>query len=110
MLVPCRYRVAPYVTSEEKSKGLIFKPTHTDFEVSGEPVLHLSFSQAQLTVAGSVVCMDGPCPGDVQLSLRDAAGKVVYAARLDEVAVRDKETAGAHPAFLSPAECAWCMA
>lgn len=90
-----RYRVAPYVSSEEKSKGLVFAPTHSDFEISGEPVLHLTFNQAQLTVTGTVICLDGSCPGDVtQLFLKDGGGKLVLVARLDEVTVRDKQATG----------------
>lgn len=91
---PGRYRVAPYVTSDEKSRGLIFSPNHADLEVSGEPVFNVVFSQAQLTISGSVVCLDGPCPGDVHVSLKSAAGKVVVSARLDEIAVKDRHSTG----------------
>lgn len=93
---PGRYRAAPYVTADEKSKGLVFSPSFVDVQLAGQPVVNVVFSQAQLSVAGEVACLAGPCPGDVQLLLRAADGKVAASARLDEVAVRDEQSTGEH--------------
>jgi hypothetical protein len=89
---PGRYRVAPYVSADEKSKGLVFSPGHVDLQLAGQPLVNVVFSQAQLAVAGEVVCLTGPCPGDVQLTLRAADGKVAAVVQLDEVAVKDKSS------------------
>jgi hypothetical protein len=93
---PGRYRVAPYISADEKSKGLVFSPSHVDLQLAGQPLVNVVFSQAQLSVAGEVVCLAGPCPGDVQLVLRAADGKVAAAVRLDEVAIKNKQSSGEH--------------
>eukprot|EP00775_Hariotina_reticulata_P012385 gene12385-12519_t len=101
------YRIAPYASVDEKSKGLIFNPSHLDAGVVGEPRLDITFSQAQLTVSGTVVCLDEACPGDTQLTLRSGAGKVSYTALLSEVAVKDQ---GAVPGRYSlvASRAGWC--
>jgi hypothetical protein len=63
-------------------------------QLAGQPVVNVVFSQAQLTVAGDVACLAGPCPGDVQLVLKAVDGKVAASVRLDEVAVKDKQSTG----------------
>lgn len=70
---PGRYRVAPYVSADDKAKGLVVAPTHTDVTVVGEPVHDLSFGQAKLFLHGSVSCLDGPCPDDVMVVVNVAS-------------------------------------
>jgi hypothetical protein len=91
---PGRFRVAPYISADEKSTGLVFSPGHVDLQLAGQPIVNVVFSQAQLSVAGEVACLAGPCPGDVQLVLQAAEGKVAASVRLDEVAVKDKQSTG----------------
>jgi hypothetical protein len=70
---PGRYRVAPYVSADDKAKGLVVAPTHSDVTVLGEPIHDLSFGQAKLVLHGSVSCLDGPCPDDVMVVVNVAS-------------------------------------
>ncbi|KAF6256204.1 hypothetical protein COO60DRAFT_1702424 [Scenedesmus sp. NREL 46B-D3] len=99
---PGRYRVAPYVSAGDKAKGLLFSPSHVDLQLAGQPLVNVVFSQAQLSVAGEVECLGGPCPGDVQLVLRGADGKVAASVRLDDVAVKDKQSTGKSIRYMLP--------
>jgi hypothetical protein len=109
---PGSCRIAPYVSGDEKSKGLIFTPSHLDLEVVGDPRLDLAFSQAQLTVSGTVTCLDGACPGDIQLTLRSSGGKSSYTALLSEVAVKSQSSGNLRKMEMAPPSAArqsgWC--
>lgn len=92
-IAPGSYRVAPYVASDEKSRGLVFNPPHVDVSISGTPILDVAFSQGQLSLGGSIRCLESPCEADVLLTLTDkSSGKQVAVARLSEVAQEHAST------------------
>lgn len=81
-----RYRVAPYVSADDKAKGLVVAPTHVDITVVGEPILDLQFGQAKLALHGTVQCLDGPCPDDVLVEVHVAStGTKVMSGKLSEL-------------------------
>jgi hypothetical protein len=83
---PGRYRIAPYVSADDKAKGLVVAPTHVDLSVVGEPVHDLQFGQAKLALHGSVSCLDGPCPDDVMVVVHVAStGTKVMSGQLGNI-------------------------
>lgn len=104
---PGRYRVAPYVSADDKSKGLVVAPTHTDLVVVGEPVLDLSFGQAKLSIHGSVYCVDGPCPDDVLVVVHVAStGTKVLSGKLVDLAAH---AAAAGKPAITPGRKGCCL-
>lgn len=86
LVPPGRYRVAPYVSADDKAKGLVVAPTHVDLSVVGEPVHDLQFGQAKLALHGSVSCLDGACPDDVMVLVHVAStGTKVMSGQLGNI-------------------------
>lgn len=86
LVPPGRYRVAPYVSADDKSRGLVVAPTHSDVTVVGEPVQDLQFGQAKLALHGSVICLNGNCPDDVMVVVNVAStGTKVMSGKLGDI-------------------------
>lgn len=88
-----RYRVAPYVSADDRSKGLVVAPTHSDVSLVGEPVTNLSFGQAKLALHGSVLCLDGPCPDELMVVVHVAStGTKVLSGKVGNIPPDDPAT------------------
>ncbi|KAF8065566.1 Nomo1 [Scenedesmus sp. PABB004] len=122
MAPPGPHRLAPVLSPAEAAAGLAFTPPHLDVEVRGEPVLlGTAFTHGLAALSGAVVCLGGPCPGDVALELRRPGGALAAGARLGDVALRDRQATGGTVAFalsrvpagtyrLAAARPGWCWA
>lgn len=64
---PGEYRLSPITSQAESLSGLVFSPPHIDVLVTG-PVLDVVLTQAQVSVSGSVNCID-QCDSNVSVSL-----------------------------------------
>ena len=53
-----QYTVTPFITSDEKEKGLRLQPTEKTVQIDGSPLLNLNFIQAKLSVNGKVKCLE----------------------------------------------------
>lgn len=88
-----RYRVAPYVSADDRSKGLVVAPTHSDVSLVGEPVTNLSFGQAKLALHGSVLCLDGPCPDELMVVVHVAStGTKILSGKVGNIPPDDPTT------------------
>lgn len=107
MVPPGRYRIAPYVSTDDKAKGLVVAPTHVDLAVAGEPVLELMFGQAKLALHGNVYCLDGPCPDDVMIVVHvESTGTKVMSGKLGDLQADHASTGKKPPpAWLPPQQC-----
>lgn len=113
LVPPGRYRVAPHVSADDKTKGLVVAPTHVDLSVNGEPELGLVFGQAKLAIHGNVVCLDGPCPDDVAVEVHVAStGTKILSGKLKDIpASEDHPASGAlylAPSFFTSPSCWLC--
>jgi hypothetical protein len=90
---PGRYRVAPYVSADDRAKGLVVAPTHSDVSLVGEPVTDLSFGQAKLNFHGSVLCLDGACPDDLMVVVHVAStGTKILSGKVGNIPPDDPAT------------------
>ncbi|XP_074267787.1 uncharacterized protein LOC141591371 [Silene latifolia] len=64
---PGDYRLSAVASTTESSSELMFLPPYTDVSVRS-PLLHIEFSQAQVTVHGKVVCKE-KCGSSVSITL-----------------------------------------
>ena len=53
-----QYTVTPFITSDEKEKGLRLQPTEKTVQIDGSPLLNVNFIQAKLSINGKVKCLE----------------------------------------------------
>ncbi|XP_062006215.1 uncharacterized protein LOC133723403 [Rosa rugosa] len=67
------YRLSALAASPESASGLLFLPSHIDVVVKS-PLLNVKFSQALVTVSGTVACKE-KCGTSVSVALNSIGGK-----------------------------------
>ncbi|KAK6941103.1 hypothetical protein RJ641_030634 [Dillenia turbinata] len=70
---PGEYRLSALAASPESASELLFLPSHIDVVVKS-PVLNVEFSQAQVSLRGTVSCKE-TCGSSVSVTLVKSAGK-----------------------------------